>query len=140
MKLLFDTNVILDLLLDRSPFAAAAGRLVARVERRQVDGLLGATTVTTLRYLLRKQLSGEVALDTLRRLLTLFAVAPVDGRTLSLALDLRFRDFEDAVLHEAARLAGVDALVTRDATDFAAATLPVYAPEHAEAMLAGLER
>lgn len=139
MKLLFDTNVVLDLLLDRAPFAVVAERLVSRVERKEIEGVLGATTVTTLHYLLRKALGKPAAMEAIRSLLTLFAVAPVDGRILALAAELPFPDFEDAVLHEAARLAGAGGIVTRNAPDFAKAELPVYVPEEAEAILAVLD-
>ena len=51
MRVLFDTNVVLDVLMDRSPFAEAASRLFAAVEHGTVGGYLGATTVTTVHYL-----------------------------------------------------------------------------------------
>jgi predicted nucleic acid-binding protein len=136
---LFDTKVVLDLLLDRQPFAASAVRLIARVESRQLEGLLGGTTVTTIHYLLSKELGRRTALDAVRQLLALFAVAPIDARTLSLALDLPFHDFEDAVLHEAARLAGADRIVTRNRDDFRDATLPVHTPDELESILETLE-
>ncbi|MGE5527604.1 MAG: PIN domain-containing protein, partial [Patescibacteria group bacterium] len=63
-----------------------------------------------------------------RELLTLFDVADVDRNVLDRALDLDFADFEDAVLHEAARACGMTAIVTRDGRGFANASLPVFAP------------
>ena len=62
-------------------------------------------------------------------MLLLFDIAPVTHQVLSSALSLPFRDYEDAVLHEAARLADVDGIVTRDRTDYAQATLPMYTPD-----------
>lgn len=135
MKVLFDTNVVLDFLLDRRPFAATATRLVARVERGELEGLLGATSLTTVHYLLGRALGKEAALDSVRDLLALFSVAAVDGRTLSLAADLSLPDFEDAVLHEAARLAGAHGIVTRNGDDFQGATLAIDSPEDLEAVL-----
>lgn len=140
MRVLFDTNVVLDLLLGRAPFVQVAARLVGRVERGQIEGLLCATTVTTIHYLLAKELGRQAARDAVGTLLTLFSVAPVDDRTLSLALDLPFPDFEDAVLHEAARLAGARAIVTRNGSDFRGAVLPIDSPNELEATLAGGER
>ena len=67
MKVLFDTNVVLDFLLDRKPFSAVAARLLARVERGEIEGLLGATTLTTIHYLLAKVIGGEAALDAVRK-------------------------------------------------------------------------
>lgn len=135
MKVLFDTNVVLDFLLDRKPFAGTASRLVARVERGEVEGVLGATTVTTIHYIVSKTLGKNAAVESVRDLLALFAVAPIDGRTLALAADLEFSDFEDAVLHEAARLAGATTIVTRNGDDFKNATHGIDSPEELEAAL-----
>lgn len=92
MKVLFDTNFVLDFLLDRNPFAATATRLVARVERRELEGLLGATTLTTIHYIFARALGKQAAIEAVRDLLALFSVAAVDGRTLALAADLAFPD------------------------------------------------
>jgi len=139
VKVLFDTNVVLDFLLDREPFSAAATRLVARVERGEIEGLLGATTLTTIHYLLAKALGKDAALSAVRDLLALFAIAAVDGRTLALGTDLGFPDSEDAVLHEAARLAGAGTIVTRNGDDFQGAALGIDSPEELEAALAAKE-
>lgn len=61
-------------------------------------------------------------------LLHVFATVPVHESALQSALNIDFRDFEDAVLHEAARQAGADGIVTRNARDFTAATLSIYSP------------
>lgn len=139
MKVLFDTHVVLDFLLDRKPFSMTATRLVARVERRELEGLLGATTLTTIHCILARALGKQAALEAVRDLLALFSVAAVDGRILSLAADLAFPEFEDAVLHEAARLAGAGTIVTRNGDDFEGATLGIDSPDELEAALAAEE-
>ena len=58
----------------------------------------------------------------------MFEVAVVDGAVIGDAIALDFQDFEDAVIHEAARRAGAAAIVTRDATGFARASLPILEP------------
>ena len=128
MHVLFDTNVLLDVLLEREPHVRAAARLVAAVETGQFTGLLGATTLTTVYYLAGRARDRRHATESIRRLLTLFEVAPVTRAVLTDALDLGFHDYEDAVLHEAARHASADAIVTRNTADFTDATLPVYTP------------
>lgn len=57
MRVLFDTYVTLDLLLDRAPFAHTAASLIARVESGNLVGYIGATTVTTIHYLATQSLS-----------------------------------------------------------------------------------
>ncbi|MFN2323372.1 MAG: PIN domain-containing protein [Trueperaceae bacterium] len=82
-------------------------------------------------------LERALARQYVRRLLELFDVASVDRNVLVGALDARFGDFEDGVLHEAARATGADAIVARDRAKFAAATLPVFTPEAFLAALRG---
>jgi predicted nucleic acid-binding protein len=135
MKVLFDTNIVLDLLLARQPFVADAARLFAKIELGELDGYLCTTTITTVYYLVARSLNAGHATSGINRLLRLFEVAAVSRPVLAAALTLSFRDFEDAVLHEAARLAGVDAIVTRDLADFAQAQLPVYDPPTLLALL-----
>lgn len=136
MRVLFDTNVILDALLARQPFAADATQLMAMAERKNIDGLLCATTVTTLYYILAKATSDAVARTRITGLLGLYDSAAVNRSVLQSALHLSFRDYEDAVLHEAAQLAGADAIVTRNGRDFRQATLRIYSPAELLAALA----
>ena len=129
MKILFDTNVVLDLLLDRKPFVEHSQELFAMVESGKIDGFLGATTITTLEYLLHKALSTKEANGIIRKLLKLFEIAPVNRLVLEDAIDSSFSDFEDGVLHAAAIHCGVQAIVTRDQKGFSKAQVVVYPPQ-----------
>jgi predicted nucleic acid-binding protein len=129
VRILFDTNVVLDVLLARGTYAVPAADLLARIERHSLVGLLGSTTITTIHYIARRTLGDDGAREQIRRLLQLFEVAPVDRAVVDDALDLGLSDFEDAVLHECARHASADGIVTRNTSDFASARLPVYTPQ-----------
>jgi predicted nucleic acid-binding protein len=129
LKILFDTNVVLDLLLDRAPFAEASEQILSRVEAGELSGYLCATTVTTIHYLAARALGARRALAEVRKLLALFEIAPVNRPILESALESDFSDFEDSVLYEAARQVGADAIVTRNKPDFRQARLPVHSPE-----------
>jgi predicted nucleic acid-binding protein len=139
LKVLFDTNVVLDVLLDPRPHSDAAASLFALIERRRIEGLLGATTLTTILYLATKAVGAARARKHVQALLALFEVAPVDGKVLASALTLNFPDFEDAVLHEAARQAGATGIVSRDPKGFARGRLPVYEPGALVKMIEALE-
>lgn len=128
MKILFDTNVVLDVLLDRAPFSEVATVLFASVERAELAGYLCATTITTVHYLATKAVGAKEARRAIGKLLSLFEVAPVNRIVLEMALGSRFADFEDAVLHEAARHVGAEGVVTRNADDFKHAQLQIYKP------------
>jgi len=118
----------LDLLLDREPFVESAAALLSRVEAGEIEGCVGATTITTIHYLASKVVGAKQALLAIRKLLSIFEVAPVHRPVLEAALDSGFDDFEDAVLHEAALQVSAQAIVTRDPADFKRAALPVYSP------------
>jgi predicted nucleic acid-binding protein len=135
VKVLLDTNVVLDLLLAREPHADGAARLFGLIDRGRLRGTLCATTLTTIHYLATKAAGHRQARAHVRSLLTLFEIAPVDRTVLGQALELDFADFEDAVLHEAARLSGAAAIVTRNGKDFRGAALPVLSPQE---LLSGL--
>lgn len=129
MKVLFDTNVVLDVVLSRPPFHETAAQLVAQVELGKLAGALGATTLTTIYYLTAKVSGKAQARATVKSLVALFEIAPVDRDVLTRAADGPLADFEDAVLHEAGVALGVDAIVTRDPQGFRGGSLPIFSPE-----------
>ena len=129
MKVLIDTNVILDVLLNREPFVELSANIVSSVETKDIEGYLCATTVTTLDYLISKAKNRQQAKSEIKKLLYLFGISDVNARVLALAADSEFTDFEDAVLYYSGECTGVDCLVTRNVKDFKHATLPVYTPE-----------
>ena len=135
MKLLFDTNVVLDVILERRPHLLDAARLFTACETGQAQALVGATTVTTVYYVVERSFGARRAFKALELLLQSCQVAGVDGQVLQSALALGFDDFEDAVIHQAAIRAGCDGIVTRNNKDFQQATLPVYTPAEACSLL-----
>lgn len=126
MKILLDTNIVLDVLMDRLPHSEAATELFSRVEDGTVIGYLCGTTITTVFYLAAKTVGALRAQEEIRKLLHLFEVAPVNRHVLESALILDFNDFEDAVIHEAACHVGADVIVTRNQKDFKKSRLPVH--------------
>lgn len=128
MITLFDTNIILDVLLDREPFSNDASYLLSKVEQSEITGFISATTVTTIHYIVTKALGSQAASRHIQSLFSLFAIAPVNRIVLENAAASKFDDFEDAVLHEAARHAGAKYIVTRNIIDFKNSKLPVFQP------------
>lgn len=139
MRILFDTNVVLDVLLERSPHFRDAAHLFGHVERGRITGLLGATTVTTIFYLTARATGRPQARRHTETLLRLFDVAPVGRLVLEEAARGPFQDYEDGVLHEAARHAEAVGIVTRNADDFEAATVAIYTPKELREVLQAQE-
>lgn len=129
MKVLFDTNIILDVLLNREPFVEVSANLLSLVENKEIEGYLCATTITTLDYLIAKISNRKKAKNEIKKLISLFHISPVDSIVIELALNSEFKDFEDAVQYFAGECSKVDSLVTRNIKDFKQAKLPVNTPD-----------
>jgi|SRR5579872_394672 len=128
-RVLFDTNVILDVLLDRQPYAEASAAVWAAVETGNTEGMLAAHAVTTIHYLIRKEMGAIKAKRIVSSILTVFGVAAVDGTVVQEALQLPLSDFEDSVTAAAARLAGCECIVTRDPKGFRGSPVRSLTPE-----------
>ena len=132
---MFDTNVILDVLLERLPFAEPAAILLARAERGGIQGFACATTVTTIFYLARKAVGRELARRQVADLLSILNVAPVNRAVLERAARSEIDDFEDAVIVESARQVEARVILTRNERDFAKSPIPVHSPISLAALL-----
>src|SRR6266536_2326485 len=128
-RLLFDVNVVLDVLLDRKLHAEASAAAWAAVETGMAEGMLAAHAVTTIHYLVRKEAGTIKARRIISSILRVFRVAAVDGAVVQEALQLPFSDFEDAVTAAAARLAGCECIVTRDPKGFRGSAVRSLTPE-----------
>jgi predicted nucleic acid-binding protein len=128
-RILFDTNVVLDVLLDRQPYVEASSAAWAAVETGRSEGMLAAHAVTTIYYLVRKELGNIKARRIISAILRVFGVATVDSAVVQEALQLPFSDFEDAVTAAAARLAGCECIVTRDPKGFRGSPVRSLTPE-----------
>ncbi len=128
LRVLFDLNVVLDVLARRQPHYPDAARVWAYVESGQMEGLLAAHSVTTLFYLLRRHLRLPQAKGALHDVLRVFRVAAVDQAIIQAALILDWNDFEDAVQASAASASEAAYLITRNEADFAGSPIPIIHP------------
>jgi len=128
-RILFDTNVVLDVLLDRQPYAEASAAAWASVETGNSEGMLAAHAVTTIHYLVRKEMGNIKAKRIVSAILRVFEVAAVDRAVVDEALQLPLSGFEDAVTAAAARCAGCECIVTRDPKGFRGSSVPSLTPE-----------
>ncbi len=135
-RILFDANVVLDVLLDRQPHVEASAAAWAAVETGFAEGMLAAHAVTTIHYLVRKEKGSVKAGRIVSAILRVFGVAAVDAAVLQEALQLSLPDFEDAVTAAAARLAGCELIVTRDPKGFRGSPVRSLTPEAVTPLLA----
>ncbi|MFQ5689978.1 MAG: PIN domain-containing protein [Gemmatimonadota bacterium] len=135
MRLFLDTNVILDVLADRQPFADDSAAVLSLLERGAATGFMAAHTATPLFYLLERELGAKRARRALLDLLRLVEVVPVDHDRLLHALALGWRDFEDAVQAACAAKCEAEYLLTRNKRDFAASDVEPLTPSELLAIL-----
>jgi len=128
LRVIVDTNVVLDVLLARRSFVEPASRVFALVEQSRIEASLCATTVTTVDYLLTQSLSRDEGRQALRELLKLFEIAPVNRSVIEKALQSKIEDFKDAVLEQAGRLTGAEAIITRNTKDFRKSSIKALDP------------
>ena len=115
---LIDTNVLLDVVLDRAPWADDATLLLQRVASATVQGFVAAHAVTTVHYVVQRERGRTAAVTAVSDLLELLDVVPVDAADFQRALALELKDFEDAVQVAACMRVGAAFLVTRNPHDF----------------------
>lgn len=132
MKLLIDTNVILDVLLRREPFAGAATDVLSLTRREDIREYVSASAVTDIYYIANRQMKDSTAVkDLLKRLLMVVSVAAVSEQEIQNALCLPWADFEDSVQYSVALLNEMDGIITRDPKDYQRANIQVWLPEQA---------
>lgn len=122
---LVDTNVIIDMLLDRED-ADAACAVFDGVERGDYNLHICALSFTTMFYSLRKILSRENRINALTQLNEAVEVAAVDSKVIDMALKSGWKDFEDAVQNfSAVADPQISAIITRNTKDFKDSSLEV---------------
>jgi predicted nucleic acid-binding protein len=133
---LVDSNVVLDVLVERDPFCAASTVVWAMSEARTFDAFVSALSFANVYYVGRKTFGKERARLAIRAMMAAFIVAPVDSDTVAKALASDMSDFEDALQAFAGAAAGATHVVTRDANGFNGGPLIAIAPDRLTAMIA----
>ena len=78
MKLLLDTNILLDIALKRQPFVIQAAQVLTTAQHQKFPLYMTATTITDLFYIVRKAKGKDIALAFIEDLLQYVDVAAVD--------------------------------------------------------------
>lgn len=130
MKVMCDTNIILDVLLDQEPFAESSDKILRLCEAGKIEGYTTASCITDIFYIVKKHLhSSELGYGAIEKLLEILDVCDVTDRQVREALRLRKPDFEDTLVVVCAKSISCDCIVTRDAKGFVDCGIPCFAPE-----------
>lgn len=130
MRILIDTNILIDVVARREPFFADAVKVFELCQQEKVEGCIAAHSVVNMAYILRKNFTPDELREILLRLCKIFTVEAIDLRKLIAALNNRdFSDFEDCLQTQCALNLRADFIVTRNVSDFAASEIPAVTPE-----------
>ena len=124
MRVLIDTNVVLDVLLKRDPWAADAAEVWQLCTEGSLTGYLSASSFTDIFYIARRHTDRDRARTAVRLLLDTFAICTIDQSTLEMAYALAGSDFEDNLQMACSVLGGLEFIVTRDSNDFRDSPVP----------------
>lgn len=118
MRVLIDTNIIMDVLANREGFSEPASRLFKLCEVGQVQGMIYALSIANIAYIMRKELDREQIKDVIAKLDAIFTIADMKGDDFKKAAELPMDDFEDALQSICATRLKADFIVTRNLKDF----------------------
>lgn len=118
MKVLIDTNVVLDVLCKREGFYEDAAKIMKYCEVNKITGVISALTVPNIVYIMRKELDAQKTRDVIEKLQLVFTVADLKADDIKKALSMNFKDFEDALQSACASRIKADYIITRNIRGF----------------------
>ena len=128
MKILIDTNVILDVLCNRAEFLEASSKVWKYCEVNQIEGYISALSVPNIVYILRKELTPQKTKQLIQQITMIFKVVDLKSTDLKVAAELLTSDYEDALQMSQASRIGADYIVTRNIRDFKDSKVPALKP------------
>ncbi len=114
MKMLIDTNIVIDVALEREPFFEDSDRVLALAEEKAFDGYLSAASISDIFYIVRKDKGNYLTFEFLQYIISFCSIAMVDEMVIKNALASNPKDFEDAIQYQTALTAGLNGIVTRN--------------------------
>lgn len=130
MKLLIDTNIIMDILLKREPFFEKSVEIMNLVLEGEVQEYVSASAITDVYYIAYRQMRDKKMVRCLiANLLKVVSIACVSEKEIENALALEWNDFEDSVQYSVALLNDMDGIVTRNPSDYKRAEVSIWSPE-----------
>lgn len=128
-KVFVDTNVLLDILLERTPWANDAAVLFSMADRKEIELLCCSLSFSTAIYLMQRfKYSRKEIVSKLSIIKSICTVTTVNEAVIDRMLQSDFNDLEDAIQYYSALAFGAEAIVTRNTKDFAASKIPVVSP------------
>ena len=128
MKVLIDTNIILDVLCKRPAFYEDSAKVFKLCEVKKISGVISSLSIPNIMYILRKELDADKTREILDILMLIFSVADLKADDLKKAADMRFKDYEDAIQSACATRIKANYIVTRNIKDFSESKVTAIKP------------
>ena len=129
MKIMCDTNIFLDVLLEREPFVDDSSKILRLCEEHTLDGFVSGSCITDIFYLVRKYTHNvELAYQAIGKVLEIVKVCSVTNNDILVAFQRKAKDFEDCLIATCARSIHCDHIVTRNKKDFEEFDIPLLTP------------
>lgn len=128
MKVLIDTNIILDVLCNRTEFVEASARIFKLCEVKKIDGYISALSIPNIVYIMRKELDSERIKDILEKLSLIFTIADLKADDIKKAAYMNFKDYEDALQSACAARLKMNFIITRNIRDFTNSKVTAITP------------
>ena len=128
MKIFLDTNILLDVLLDRKPFCDSSSCIWRLAEGGRLEAFSSAISFNNVFYIVRKYAGKEAAQRTVEVMNVNFSVFPLTQDIIGRAIAAKLPDFEDSIQFFSAVSCGAKYIVTRNARDFPQDSIPVLSP------------
>lgn len=128
MKILIDTNVILDVLCNRNEFIAASSKVIKLCEVNKFEGYISALSIPNIVYIMRKELTPQKTAQLIQSLFTIFQIIDLKTNDIKNAAQFYSNDFEDAIQFCQAKRINADYIVTRNIRDFLNSKVPALQP------------
>ena len=128
-SLFLDSDVILDWLLNREPFAFYSKVLLATSRNNNVKVFTSALVIANIQFIISKQMNSVVAKRHVKTLVSILSILPFEADAIDFALNSAFTDFEDAIQYAIATKNNCDAIITRNIKDYKNTTIPVLTAE-----------
>ncbi len=130
MKIMIDSNVLLDVLLARELFVKNSAQILRLCEQRKIVGVISASSVTDLFYIIRKAIHDtNKTYELMETILNILDICSVEQAQIQAAFSHRAKDFEDCLLAICAKHANCNCIITRNKKDFSEFDITLYTPD-----------
>ena len=129
MKLLIDTNILLDVMMEREEHYEKSAAIWRGCEAGLFTGFVSVLTAANIMYIMRRQMDPETISDVIQKLELIFRFTELTPADLRKAAEMQWRDFEDAIQSVTARRVRADYIITRNTRDYSDSPIQAITPD-----------